>query len=285
MLYGGGDVKKDFKLIIDNEDLGSLPAADAGMKDELQRWPLFGLSVGSFLQVIAMERQTCIMEVYLSANHWGHFCFVEGELHDAVYGDVDGESAAMEMISWENVRLNIKQILNTSDVVRKIDKNLMLLLMESSRRRDEVQERDDQSDKENVEDLEDMEVVADDVERAKLTACLNIVSKDMGDALTAASIANINEGKVMASYHAAPETAESFLRLTKYMKNAFSANTTAELGDHFILDLKDQQTLVVLIIGEHQWCIVFKNAKCTLGLLRNIIMPKVIKTYNEMNMG
>ena len=281
----GGDVKKDFKLIIDNEDLDSMPAADAGIKDELQRWPLFGLSVGSFLQVIAMERQTCIMEVYLSANYWGHFCFVEGELYDAVYGDLNGETAAMEMISWENVRLNIKQILNTSGVVRKIDKNLMLLLMESSRRHDEGQENGDHPDRADVDDLEDMEVIASDVERAKLGACLNIMSKDMDDALIAASIANINEGKVMASYHSVPETAEAFLRLTKYMKNAFSANTTDNLGDHFILDLKDQQTLVVLIIGEHQWCIVFNNAKCTLGLLRNIIMPKVIKTFNEMSIG
>lgn len=284
-MFYGGDVKKDFKLIIDNEDLDSLPAADAGIKDELQRWPLFGLSVGSFLQVIAMERQTCIMEVYLSANHSGHFCFVEGELHDAVYGDLNGEEAAMEMIAWENVRLNIKQILNASSVVRKIDKNLMLLLMESSRRRDEIQENGDHPDKEDVDDLEDMEVIADDVERAKFSACLNVMSKDMSDALTAASISHINEGKVMASYHAAPETSEAFLRLTKYLKNAFSANTTTALGDHFILDLKDQQTLVVLIIGEHQWCIVFNNVKCTLGLLRNVIMPKVIKTFNEMNIG
>jgi len=281
----GRDVKKDFKLIIDNDELENMPVADTSIKDELQRWPLFGLSVGSFLQVIAMEQQTCIMEVYLSANHWGHFCFVEGELYDAVYGDLNGEIAAMEMISWENVRLNIKQILNTSSVVRKIDKNLMLLMMESSRRRDEVQENGHHADGEDVDDIEEMEVIADDVERAKLSACLNMMSKDMGDALMAASISNVNEGKVMASFHASPETAEAFLRLTKYMKNAFSANTANNLGDHYILDLKDRQTLVVLIIGEHQWCIVFKNDKCTLGLLRNVVMPKVIRTFNEMNIG
>lgn len=284
----GGDVKKDFKLIIDNDDLESTPVADAGIKDELQRWPLFGLSVGSFLQVIAMEQQTCIMEVYLNANNWGHFCFVEGELYDAVCGDLSGEIAAMEMIAWENVRLNIKQILNTSSVVRKIDKNLMLLMMESSRRRDEIQgngSHPDGEDVEEIEEVEEMEVIADDVERAKLSACLNIMSKDMGDALTAASISNYSEGKILASHQATPETAAAFLRLTKFMRDAFSSNTDNNLGDHYILDLKDQQTLVVLLIGEHQWCIVFKNGKCSLGLLRNIIMPKVIKTFNEMNIG
>lgn len=91
-------MKKDFKLIIDNDELENMPAIDSGMTDELQRWPLFGLSVGSFLQVIAMERQTCIMEVYLNAGHWGHFCFVQGELYDAVCGELEGEKAAMEMI-------------------------------------------------------------------------------------------------------------------------------------------------------------------------------------------
>ena len=280
----GEAVKKDFKLIIDNEDSENAPAADVGIKDELQRWPLFGLSVGSFLQVIAMERQTCIMEVYLRTNHWGHFCFVEGNLYDAVYGDLSGEAAAMEMMSWENVRLNIKQILNTSSVVRKIDKNLMLLLMESTRRHDEVQENGEEPDMEDADDLDDMEVIANDVERAKLDACLNIMSRDMGDALTAASISNVTEGKVMASYHAAPETADAFLRLTAYLKNAFASKTGARLGDHLILDLKNRQTLVALLIGEHQWCIVFNNAKCTLGLLRNVIMPKVMKTFHEMNL-
>ena len=201
----GGAAKKDFKLIIDNEDVESAPAAEAGIKDELQRWPLFGLSVGSFLQVIAMERQTCIMEVYLDSNHWGNFCFVEGELYDAVCGGSEGETAAMDMIGWENVRLNIKQILNTSNVSRRIDKNLMLLLMESTRRRDERMENGESPDMEDTDDIEDMEAISDDVERAKFDACLTLLSRDMGDALAAATIAKIDEDKVMASYKAAPD--------------------------------------------------------------------------------
>jgi hypothetical protein len=283
----GGDVQKDFKLIIDNEETSNAPAPEAATKEELQRWPLFGLSVGSFLQVIAMEQQTCIMEVYLNTNNTGHFCFVEGELYDSVCGDLNGENAAMEMIGWENVRLNIKQILNTSSVDRKIDKNLMLLMMESSRRRDEVQENGEHAnlEMEDVETLEDAEVVADDIERTKLDTCLNLMSKDMGDALRAASIININAGKVLAFYNDDPDTAESFLRLTTFMKTTYSNETPFELGDHLIMDLKDQQTLVILMIGEHQWNIIFNNVKCSLGMLRNIIMPKVIRTFNEMNVG
>ena len=279
-----GTAKRDLKLVQDRQK------EDAATRDELQRWPLFGLSVGSFLQVIAMEQQTCIMEVYHDANHWGQFCFVEGALYDASCGSLQGEEAAMEMISWENVRLNIKQILNTSKVERKIQKNLMLLLMESTRRRDELKnggpdgDMEDAEELDDIDDIDDLDVIADDVERAKLEACLNILAKDMGDALNTASIASIREGKIMASHKAPPQTAEAFLRLTHYLKNAFAANTSVHLGDHYIMDMKGGLTLVVLIFGEYQWCVVFDNTKCTLGLFRNVIMPKVVKTFNEMNL-
>ena len=284
-----GYAKKELKLVNDSQSQDA-PRKDTGTGDELHRWPLFGLSVGSFLQVISMEQQTCIMEVYHDADHWGHFSFVEGTLYDAACGSLEGEAAAIEMICWENVRLNIKQILNTSKVERRIEKNLMLLLMESTRRRDELKnggpdgDMEDAEELDEIEEIDDMDVVADDVERAKLDACLNILAKDMGDALHTASIASIREGKVMASYHATPQTAEAFLRLTHYLKNAFAANTSAHLGDHYIMDMKGGLTLVVLIFGEYQWCVVFDNTKCTLGLFRNVIMPKVVKTFNEMNL-
>jgi hypothetical protein len=163
----------------------------------------------------------------------------------------------------------------------------MRLMMESARRRDEGQENGEHADleMEDVETLEDAEVVADDVERTKLDTCLNLMSKDMGDALKAARIISINDRKVMATYQHDHETAESFVRLTNFMKNTYKSETPYELGDHIIMDLKDQHTMVILMIGEHQWNIVFNNVKCSLGMLRNIIMPKVIRTFNEMNVG
>lgn len=281
-------VKKDFKLIVGNEELESMSPEDraGAAKEELQRWPLFGLSVGSFLQVINMEQQTCLLEVYRSANQLGHFCIIEGLLYNAICGDREGEDAAMEMISWENVRLNIKQILSTSGIERKIEKNLMLLLMDGSRRRDEAKDNNHtQEIIEEAKDTEEAELLVRDVERAKLDACLKILNKDMGDSLISGSIMSIRSSKVLASYNIKPEAAAIFKRLTDYFRDAFAAAfEAARLGDHYILDLKGKQTLVVLILGDYQWAIVFNNVKCALGLFQNIIMPKVVNTFNEMNL-
>ena len=278
-------MKKDFTLIIDNDELEAVPMANSGIKDELQRWPLFGLSVGSFLQVIAMERQTCIMEVYLNADHWGHFCFVQGELYDAVCGELGGEKAAMEMITWENVRLNIKQILNASGVARKIDKNLMLLLMESSRLHDEIRDEGEEIDDEEVEEaggIDALEDVEDEARYEKLSVCLETMAKDMGEALVAASISHIDDNKIVASRHDAPEETEAILRLTNFLKKSLADTKAEGLGEYYILDLKDRQSLFVLINDQYQWCVLFKNDKCTLGLLRNVIMPEALKVFNEI---
>jgi hypothetical protein len=85
-----------------------------------------------------MDQQTCLVEVYLSANKRGTFYFVEGVLYNAVCGSLEGEEAAMEMITWDKVRININNNVTASEIVKKIDKGLLALLMESSRRRDET---------------------------------------------------------------------------------------------------------------------------------------------------
>jgi len=228
-----------------------------------------------------------MLEVYRNVQQHGCFYIVGGNLYNAVCGDKGGDDAAMEMIAWENVRLNIKQILNASGIERKIEKNLMLLLMESTRRRDEAADlkiSQEQAIIEEAEDSEEEELLVHDTERAKLEACLKILTKDMGVAFISGSIINISKGKMLASFNIKPEYAYVFKRITDYFKNAFANGSLGGgLGDHYIVDLKGNKTLVVLILGDYQWDIVIDNVKCTLGLFQNIIMPKVIKTFNEMS--
>ena len=130
----GESEMKNIKLVVRND---SISENTEELMEESQVWPMAGLSVGSFIQLISMDQQTCILEVYNSINKKGAFYFIEGSLYNAICGDLEGEEAAMEMISWEKVRININNDLNTNDVVRKIKKGLMSLLMESSRRKDE----------------------------------------------------------------------------------------------------------------------------------------------------
>ena len=126
---------KNIKLVVRSD--GMSEGESKNLKVESNFRPMVGLSVSSFVQLISMDQQTCILEVYHSANKWGTFYFVEGSLYNAVCGNLEGEEAAMEMIAWDKVRININHNVTANDIVKKIEKGLLSLLMESSRRKDE----------------------------------------------------------------------------------------------------------------------------------------------------
>ena len=64
----------------------------------------YGMSLSSFLPLLELERKTCRLEVR-SHNRKGYLYFDEGALIDAHYKDLSAESAANEMMTWENVSL------------------------------------------------------------------------------------------------------------------------------------------------------------------------------------
>ncbi|MGV8079796.1 MAG: DUF4388 domain-containing protein [Syntrophales bacterium] len=275
-----GATRRDLKLIVDNEDFAEgLSQADRpASKEEMHRWPICGLPVGSFLQVIAMDQQTCILEVYQSADRQGRFCFVQGSLYDAVCNSLEGEDAALEMVSWESVRLNIRQIVDAGGFAKKIDKSLMSILMESSRRRDEAADAHGGTEKEKTA-AEDPGGGGEEFKK-----CLRILREDMGDALISASVADLSTGNVLASHHNRKtlETAQLFMKLTASLRKAFERDPEQKrLGGHYILNLREGQTLMVLLFDEHQLGLLFDNAKCSLGLVLNAIVPKVARAFQE----
>ncbi len=184
--------RRDLKLIVDNEDFAEgLSQADRpASKEEMHRWPICGLPVASFLQVIAMDQQTCILEVYQSADRQGRVCFVQGSFMTLSATACEGEDAALEMVSWESVRLNIRQIVDAGGFAKKIDKSLMSILMESSSAANEAADAHGGTEKEKTA-------------RRTLAAGGRIQempphsSEDMGDALISASVADLSTGNVL----------------------------------------------------------------------------------------
>ena len=94
-----------------------------------QQGRLQGISIVNFLQLINMEKQTYLLEVKNPDGGKGLFYFHEGVLFDALYGELTAESAALEMITWENVEINFRTP-PTKKVKKRIDKTLMSLLMD-----------------------------------------------------------------------------------------------------------------------------------------------------------
>ncbi|MEE8553191.1 MAG: response regulator, partial [Desulfobacterales bacterium] len=97
---------------------------------------LKGISVGSFLQLINMERKTCLLEVHGEEQKRGFFYFSQGELVDATCGDGYGEPAALEIIGWDDAQLFLQDL--PKKPKKRIKSGIMSLMMEGFRLKDEA---------------------------------------------------------------------------------------------------------------------------------------------------
>jgi hypothetical protein len=67
---------------------------------------LSGVSLSAVLQMLHLERKTCVVEV--SARGWlGTLTLVNGELVDAAVADASGEEAACMILNWSNAQTSI----------------------------------------------------------------------------------------------------------------------------------------------------------------------------------
>jgi CheY-like chemotaxis protein len=111
-------------------------AITKGLKPAAPDGSLTGISVANFLQLIEMEQKTCLLEITLKDGEKGILYFKNGALYDAIYGNLKGENAALEIIAMDGAGINLGN-LPAKKITRSINADLMGLIMEAMRRKDE----------------------------------------------------------------------------------------------------------------------------------------------------
>lgn len=98
---------------------------------------LTGISLQSFLQLIEMEQNTCLMEVSSpKSKRQGFLYFNKGVLFDAVYDKLKAEDAVYALMAVDDVKISFRP-LPKKKMKRRIKASLMTLIMEGVRRKDE----------------------------------------------------------------------------------------------------------------------------------------------------
>jgi len=106
------------------------------LRRESEGGTLHNVSSGMFLQLMEMEQKTCTirLEDKLTAKK-GILFFREGELLDARVNDLQGEAAAYEIFSWDQVNLSIQN--GSALKEKRIFSDMQQLILETARRKDE----------------------------------------------------------------------------------------------------------------------------------------------------
>jgi len=92
------------------------------------------ITLPSFLQLLELERKTCTL-VIKSLGRTGRLFFRGGRLVGAETGDLSGQPAALEIVTWEDADIEISDV--CPPVEPEIEAGLSFLLMEGMRLQDE----------------------------------------------------------------------------------------------------------------------------------------------------
>ncbi len=89
-----------------------------------------GITLATFLQLVHMERKTCSLKVR-KQERTGYLFLHKGELLDAQTGDKSGETAALDILSWDETEIEMDNICRRTEAI--IKSSLEFLLMEAFR--------------------------------------------------------------------------------------------------------------------------------------------------------
>ena len=106
------------------------------LRKESEGGTLHNVSSSMFLQLVEMEQKTCTIRLddkYTGKK--GILFFHEGELLDARVNDLQGEDAACDIFSWDQVNLFIQN--GCALKYKRIHSEMQHLILEAARRKDE----------------------------------------------------------------------------------------------------------------------------------------------------
>jgi CheY-like chemotaxis protein len=228
---------------------------------------IHGISLAAFLQLLEMENKTCTLTI-TSGEKEGHLYFVKGELMQAEAGKVKGEGAALDIVTWENVAIEIQY----SCAVKKKSIGLPLaeILREGFRIKDEKGSVQGKEEKMDVK---------------KINALVEEVREDLGDALLSTDIWTTADGTVVAGVNSNPKAAALMNQVAQELIKALTGSKFPSLEDYYILDLLDGKMMICLVFGDYQWGMLLDTEKVQLGLLLSVVTPKAIAGFKEAVSG
>jgi hypothetical protein len=119
----------------------------------------------------------------------------------------------------------------------------------------------------------------------KLNEAIEIQKANMGEGLLATDIYGSADGQSLVGWNSNPQACALFNRITNYMVEALDGAGFPALGRYYIVDLADGKMVIVISLDEFQWGMLADRRKIQLGLLLNVIVPKMIDTFEEAITG
>lgn len=116
----------------------------------------------------------------------------------------------------------------------------------------------------------------------KMNAAIRDIEKELGNALISTDVWEIEQGESIAGYNSQPTACLLFNQITAYINEALEQSDYPKLDQYYILELKDNQMVIVIPLGNFAWEMLIDTKKAKLGLLLNITIPMMIEKFEKI---
>jgi YesN/AraC family two-component response regulator len=231
------------------------------------------IALTSLLQMINLEKKSLIVRIEDKTSE-GFLYFNKGEIVHAEYLELEGEEAAFHLTKMKKGRFSL---LKWGKKVKKtIETPFMVLLMNAMKVNDEETQKFQLYEKYMGSKKKEKKMNV-----KKLNEAIEIQKANMGEGLLATDIYGSRDGQSLVGWNSNPQACALFNRITNYMTEALDGAGFPALGRYYIVDLADGKMVIVISLGEFQWGMLADRRKIQLGLLLNVIMPKMIDAFEQ----
>lgn len=239
------------------------------------------IALTSLLQMINLEKKTLVVKVE-DKNSEGYLYFDKGEIVHAEYGPEMGEAAAFHLIKLKKGRFSLVKPQERKMTQKTIETPFMVLMMNAMKIIDENQK--DSNINEANKNLTKTEVSMD---IKKLRGAIDYLKDQLGKGLLSSDIWSTADGQSLVAFNPQPKAVALFNQLTQHMADTLSQSEEnfVDLGRYYLIDLVGDNMIIILFLGDYQWGILFNKKEVQLGLLLNIIIPKIIDIFEEAITG
>lgn len=133
------DLLRFFRKPLDPDQV--VAAAVAALGRDVPRGVVKGISVGSFLFMISLEKKTCLLEVRGGKNERGLLYFENGAPFDAAFQGLKGEAAAIQIINLSNASFYFRNFPDRR-VTRRIEMGIEEMIAAARSRKEELESID-----------------------------------------------------------------------------------------------------------------------------------------------
>jgi hypothetical protein len=193
---------------------------------------------------------------------------LDGEMKNAKTTGRSGKEAAMEILAWEKVTIELDD--NSSPANHTLDVSTEEMLLENSRRQD----REKKSSFIKIKKEKPMNV-------QKLNKSIETLKENLAGALLATDIWGSDDMQSLAGWNSQPAATALFGQIINSTNQALLGSGFPGLGKYCIFDLVDGKMIVIIPMGDFAWGMLVDGKKIQLGLLLNVALPKAIGAFED----